>query len=146
MERNVENTTKYLMFKTGGQFYGMPIPPVLQIVVQENITPVKDCPAYIKGTVEFKGAVIPVIDLLFCLCSESTPLSERNCIVVLSIEEERKGYLVENVIEVVDIPEKMEVPASLTEKPEHRFLDGMGSAKGQDIFLMDVPNLLSVLA
>ncbi|AOT71819.1 chemotaxis protein CheW [Geosporobacter ferrireducens] len=146
MALNFEKTTtsKYLMFKTGSQLYGLPIPPVLKVIVQEDIIPLVDCPDHIKGTIISNDTVIPVIDLLFCLRSENTALSEHNSIIVLSIGQELQGYLVDEVIEVTDILEKMEVSTSLAEKPERRFLDGMARLNDQDVFLVGVTNLLSI--
>jgi len=102
---------KYVTFKTGNEYYGLKIKYVNEIVVLQEITEIPESEDYIKGLINLRGNVIPVIDVRLRFRKEPFEYDDRTCIIVINSEETVVGLIVEKIAEVVEIKSEDITPA-----------------------------------
>lgn len=134
---------KYLTFHLGREDYGIEIRHVTEIIGIQKITVIPEMPAYIKGVINLRGKIIPVMDVRTRFRLEPRAYDERTCVVVVNIHETAIGLVVDTVSEVADIPEgNIEPSASLNGARGNAFIKGIGKI-GDDIkIILDVNKLL----
>jgi purine-binding chemotaxis protein CheW len=133
-----EDTLKdmYLTFRLGNEDYGIEIRYVTEIVGLQNITEVPDMPHFVKGVVNLRGQVIPVIDVRLRFNMESREYDERTCIVVVSINETMIGLVVDTVNEVRNIEEdSISPPPKTAGAHSAQYIHGMGKI-GDDVVIL----------
>lgn len=134
---------KYLTFHLGEEDYGIEIAFVTEIIGIQKITEVPDMPEFIKGVINLRGKVIPLMDVRERFRMQFREYDERTCIVVVDINNTAVGLLVDEVSEVVDIPESQVEPAPKTGKgTSSRFIKGMGKMDDEVKILLDVGKIL----
>lgn len=118
---------KYLTFRLGDEDYGIEIRHVTEIVSIQHITEVPDLPAFVKGVINLRGQVIPIIDLRLRFGLQERPYDERTCVVITRIVDNSVGMVVDTVNEVLDIPPELMAAAPAVQKgAAHRFVQGLG--------------------
>lgn len=135
---------KYLLCKLDNEEYGINISHVQSIEELQKIVAVPDLPSYVKGVINLRGMVIPVIDMRLKFGMEPREYDDRTCIVITKIQEKHIGLIVDTVSEVHDIPNaNIEPPPSFKGKSgENRYIAGIGKI-GEDVkILLDVSQLL----
>lgn len=134
---------KYLTFTVGKEDYGIGIYHVTEIIGIQRITDVPDMPPYIKGVINLRGKVIPVMDVRVRFLMPEREYDDRTCIVVVNVSGTAVGLVVDSVREVVDIPERqIELPPEVAESSSQRYISGLGKI-GQDVkILLDVERLV----
>ncbi len=134
---------KYLTFHLAGEDYGIEIIFVTEIIGIQKITEVPDMPEFIKGVINLRGKVIPVMDVRTKFKLEARSYDERTCIVVVDINENSIGLVVDEVSEVVDIPEEqVEPPPKTGQGQSSRYLKGLGKMGADVKILLNVEKLL----
>jgi purine-binding chemotaxis protein CheW len=134
---------RYLTFRVGNEVYGLDIEYVIEIVGMQKITEVPDMPEFVKGVINLRGQVIPVIDVRSRFCMENRAYDDRTCVIVVNINENSIGLVVDMVNEVLDIPEEnVSPPPKVTQGSSSRYLKGMGKVGDQVKILLDVQRLL----
>jgi purine-binding chemotaxis protein CheW len=134
---------KYLTFVIGKEDYGIEIRFVTEIIGIQSITKVPDMPSYVKGVINLRGKVIPVMDVRLRFGVEERPYDDRTCIVVININEQPVGLIVDRVLEVLDIPgSEIEPPPRMRKGRGNRFIQGMGKVGDQVKILLDANKLL----
>ena len=134
---------KYLTFHLAGEDYGIEIAFVTEIIGIQKITDVPDMPNFIKGVINLRGKVIPVMDVRLRFHMDARGYDERTCIVVVDINKTAVGLVVDEVREVVDISEDCVEPPPTTGKgTSSRYLKGMGKMDDEVKILLDAENLL----
>jgi purine-binding chemotaxis protein CheW len=134
---------KYLTFQIGDEDYGIEIRHVTEIIGIQKITEVPDMPAFVKGVINLRGQVIPVMDVRTRFHMEPREYDDRTCVIVVRINESAIGMVVDTVNEVADIPEEAVSPPPMVSKGEgSRYLQGMGKIGGEVKILLDVNRLL----
>ncbi|MDH3394514.1 MAG: chemotaxis protein CheW [Desulfobulbaceae bacterium] len=134
---------KYLTFHLAGEDYGLDISFVTEIIGIQRITDVPDMPDYVKGVINLRGKVIPVMDIRLRFHLPAREYDERTCIVVVEIDSTVVGLVVDQVNEVADIPEKdIEPPPSTKKGGSARYLKGMGKIDNEVKILLNVEALL----
>jgi len=134
---------KYLTFHLAGEDYGLDIVYVTEIIGIQRITEVPDMPTFVKGVINLRGKVIPVMDVRLRFHLPERDYDERTCIIVVDINSSAVGLVVDKVNEVVDIPEKdVEPPPRTTKGATSRYLKGMGKVEDQVRILLNVEKLL----
>ncbi|MGV8057930.1 MAG: chemotaxis protein CheW [Smithellaceae bacterium] len=140
---------KYLTFSLAGEEYGIGILKVKEIIGMMPITIVPQTPAYIKGVINLRGKVIPVIDLRVKFLMNSADYTERTCIIVVEITTAGRtilmGIVVDSVSEVLNIKgtDIEDTPAFGT-KLNTEFILGMAKVGGGIKILLDIDRVLSV--
>ena len=136
---------KFLTFIIGKEDYGIEIRHVTEIIGIQNITEVPDMPPHVKGVINLRGKVIPVMDVRLRFGVEERPYDDRTCIIVININEQPVGLIVDRVLEVLDIPEnEIEPPPKMNMKKgkSNRFIQGMGKVGDQVKILLNANRLL----
>ncbi|MFO7767042.1 MAG: chemotaxis protein CheW [Pelovirga sp.] len=134
---------KYLTFHLAGEDYGIEICHVIEIIGIQAITEVPDMPAFIRGVINLRGKVIPVMDVRARFGLPARDYDERTCIIVINVDSTEVGLVVDEVSEVADIPESQVEPAPRTSKnTEGSFIQGMGKMNNKVKILLDAHKLL----
>ncbi len=134
---------RYLTFQVANEQYGIPIRHVTEIIGMQSITEVPELPDYVRGVINLRGQVIPVIDVRMRFGIGTREYDDRTCIVVVDLDGTQVGLIVDRVAEVLDIPDDDVAPPPTVHKGEaHRFVSGMGKV-GDDVkILLDVGRML----
>jgi purine-binding chemotaxis protein CheW len=135
---------KYLFFKIDRESYGIGIRHVIEIVELQRISAVPDMPEYVKGVINLRGKVIPVVDLRLRFGMNERAYDDRTCIVVSEIGGVSLGFIVDTVEEVLEIPETQVEPAPRfkTVSGRERYIAGMGKVGELVKILLDVEKLV----
>ncbi len=134
---------KYLTFHLADEDYGIEIRYVTEIIGIQKITEVPDMPAFVKGVINLRGKVIPVMDVRTRFMMPPREYNDRTCIVVVNVNGTAVGLVVDEVSEVADIPDhQIEPPPRSSRAASSRYIQGMGKM-GQEVkILLDVNCLL----
>jgi len=136
-------SNRFLTFHLGGEDYGLEIRYVTEIVGVQKITVVPDLPDFVKGVVNLRGQVIPVIDVRLRFKMEARPYDERTCIIVVNLDGAFVGLIVDTVQEVREIPsDKVSAPPRFGHAEKSRYILGMGKVGSEVKILLDVGKLL----
>jgi len=132
----------YLIFRLNHEAFAIPIEYVREIVCLQSITAVPDLPRFYKGIINLRGRVISVMDLCCRLNLEERGYTDRTCIVVVRVEEQTVGLIVEEIREVHYLPPTdIELPSGSMMK-ETGFVTGIGKSEKEVKIILDVKALL----
>jgi purine-binding chemotaxis protein CheW len=135
---------KYLTFVLSGEEYGLEILKVREINGMMAITAVPRMPDYVKGVINLRGKVIPVIDLRLKFGMCETEQTAETCIIVVDVGGSLMGVIVDQVSEVLDIRgEDIEDAPNIGVNIDTGFILGMGKSKGTVKILLDIDKVLS---
>jgi len=130
-------------FKLGNEEYGIEIGSVQEIIRAADITPVPGAPAHVRGVINIRGKIIPVVDLAkrFRLSGAETDDAQR--IVVVELGEKRLGMLVDSVSQVIKVPSGIveDLPEEASSLDDH-FIKGIGKLDDRLIIILDLNNSL----
>jgi len=134
---------KYLTFHLAGEDYGIEIAYVTEIIGIQKIAEVPDMPDFVKGVINLRGKVIPVMDVRTRFKLKPRDYDDRTCIIVVDIDDNAVGLVVDEVREVADIPEsQVEPPPKTGKKTSSRFIKGMGKMDDEVKIILNVSQLL----
>jgi purine-binding chemotaxis protein CheW len=137
---------KYVTFQSGTEFFGIKIQYVNEIIVCQDITEIPECEDYIKGLINLRGKIVPVVDVRLRFGQEPIDYNERTCIIVLNVAENVVGLIVEQIAEVVEINDENILPApsiGKASKAHHVFVQNIGKVGDQVKLLLDPEKLLN---
>ena len=140
---------QYLTFKVADECYAISILDVQEIIEVGHMTRVPMTPAHIRGVINLRGSVVPVVDLCARLGKSVSELSKRSCIVLVEVSagEERQclGMLVDEVNEILEIaPDDLQPAPAFGTDIRTDFIQAMGRIEEEFIILLDVNHVLSV--
>ncbi len=134
---------KYLTFHIAKEDYGIEIAFVTEIVGVQTITSVPDMPDFVKGVINLRGQVIPVIDVRTRFKLPFRDYDDRTCVIVVNLNNISIGLIVDTVNEVLDIPAaQVSPPPAIHAAASGRYLQGMGKTDDSVKILLDVNRLL----
>lgn len=143
-EAQRQKAGKYLTFVLAEEEYGLEILTVREIIGLMDITAVPRTPHHVKGVINLRGKVIPVIDLRLKFGMVEVEHTDETCIIVVSLGDIEVGLLVDKVSEVLDIDEQdIEDTPSFGTSVNTDFILGMGKANGKVTILLDISKALS---
>jgi len=139
---------KYLTFKLGEETYGIEILQVQEIIGMMKVTHFPKAPEFVRGVINLRGKVIPVIDLRLKFFLDGIDDTEKTCIIVIQLETEteqiREGIIVDEVSEVIDILEtEVEQSPSFGVDIDMDFIKGVGKVGERVIILLDMAKIIS---
>lgn len=146
---SISREGKYLTFELDSEEYGLAILKVKEIIGIMNITPVPQTPLYVKGVINLRGKVIPVIDLRLKFKMEPLEYNERTCIIVVNITGESGskimvGIVVDSVSEVLNInADEIEDTPTFGTKLDTEYILGMAKIKGGVKIMLDIDRVLT---
>ena len=140
---------QYLTFMLAGEVFAIGILSIKEIIEYHGLTEVPMMPASVRGVINLRGAVVPVMDLLARFGRPPSAITKRSCIVIVEIQaaDQRQviGVMVDAVNEVLDIaPGDIEPPPAFGARIRTDFVQGMGKVKGKFVILLDVNHVLSL--
>jgi purine-binding chemotaxis protein CheW len=138
---------KYLTFALGSEEFGLEILKVREIIGYMEITAVPQTPSYVKGVINLRGQVIPVIDLRSKFGMETAKVTEETCIIVVEIKQDARKYstgiVVDHVQEVLDIEgENIEEAPQFDSSVNTDFILGIGKVGESVKILLDIDKVL----
>ena len=134
---------KFLTFMLGKDFYGIEIRHVTEIIGIQPITEVPELPEYIRGIINLRGKIIPVVDVRLRFKKTFMEYNDRTCVIVVDIDDLSAGLIVDSVSEVITIPEFDIVPPPDIKKTGNRFIKGIGKVDNDIKMLLDCEKLLN---
>jgi purine-binding chemotaxis protein CheW len=150
MKDSVNTLTSYLSFKLGDETFAANVSKVLNILEMTKITKVPKAPEYMKGVINLRGTVLPLIDTRIKFGLTTTEFTANTCILVLDIQIENDslhvGALVDGVQEVLEIePQQILPPPNIGSKYHSDFISGMYKVgEEQFIMILDMDKVFSV--
>ena len=139
-----EKAGKYLTFVLAQEEYGLEILKVREIIGMMDITAVPRTPQCVKGVINLRGKVIPVVDLRLKFGMPVAEQTAETCIIVVYVGDVEMGILVDKVSEVLDIPgEEIEEAPSFGVNVDTAFILGIGKAGGRVTILLDIGLVLT---
>lgn len=147
-EKSTFAAGKFLTFTLGEESYGVAVLKIREIIRMQKITPVPQMPVYVKGVINLRGKVIPVIDMRLKFEIGEDTVTERTCIVVVQIDntdgvQTSVGLIVDAVEEVVNINEDdVEDPPEIGNQFENDYILGIAKIKGEVKTLLDIDRVI----
>ncbi|WP_374324745.1 chemotaxis protein CheW [Azonexus sp.] len=142
---------QYLTFMLGEEMFAIGILAIREIIEYGQLTEVPLVPRFIRGVINLRGAVVPVIDLSVRFGRSAGEITKRTCIVIIEIAEtpdaqaQQMGIVVDAVSEVLEIaPADIEPPPAFGTRIRTDFISGMGKVGGRFVVLLDVERILSL--
>jgi purine-binding chemotaxis protein CheW len=140
---------QYLTFTLGDEMFAIGILSIREIIEYGNLTEVPMTPPFIRGVINLRGAVVPVIDLSIRFGRQPRETTRRTCVVIIEVETEKghqeMGIVVDAVSEVLEIPAaEIEPPPEFGTRIRNDFIAGMGKVNGNFVVLLDVSRVLSM--
>lgn len=134
----------YLTFAVGDEDYGLDIAVVTEIISVQTITEVPELPAYIKGIINLRGRIIPVMDVRIRFNKEQQEYDDRTCIIVVDVQGTSIGLIVDTVRGVMDIlDEEITDPSSHRSGYENRYISGIGKTQQGVKLLLNLERLVA---
>ena len=139
---------KFLAFCINSKNYGFEIIKVSEVIVLPEITPVPKVPYFVKGVINLRGQIIPLIDLALSLGLNSEEYDDETCVIIVMVSSDKGqklvGFIVDCVSEVFEISAtNIEPPSSCGGYVNDGFLLGIGKVKEKIIMLLDVDKIVS---
>lgn len=146
MDEQSAKTGMYMTFKSGEEYFGLKIQYVSEIVQLQAITEVPGTEDYIRGLINLRGKVIPVIDVSRRFLQPPFEYNDRTCIIVINVKDMQVGLIVETIAEVVDICEDGILPpppVGINEQQQNLYIHGVGKVGDSVKLLLDPDKLLN---
>lgn len=134
---------KFLTFIIDKRTFAFPIRDVLEIIEVQEATPVPEFPNYVKGIINTKGRVIPVIDVRLRFQLEEAEYTERTCIIVVTIMSVEIGFIVDTVNAVLELEESsIAPPPAITTDKVSRYISGIAKVGSDLVIILDSKKML----
>jgi len=144
-----QEDAQYLTFLLGGEMFAIGILGIKEIIEYGSLTAVPMMPKFIRGVINLRGAVVPVVDLSARFGRNASEVTRRSCIVILEVEADSQrqdvGVVVDSVSEVLAIAtSEIEPPPAFGAKIRTDFIGGMGKVGGKFVIILNAGRVLSV--
>ena len=145
----ITETTQYLTFKLGDEVFALDISKVREVLDFAAITKVPRTPEFMRGVINLRGNVVPVVDMRLKFGLTKTEKTVNTCIIIVEISLDGDttvlGALADSVQEVIDLePDKIEPPPKIGTRLKTDFIKGMGNRNEQFIIILDIDKVFSV--
>ncbi len=145
----ITETVQYLTFKLADEIFTFDVAKVREILEMVSITKVPQTPDYMRGVINLRGSVVPVIDLRLNFGMERTEQTINTCIIVVEVNLDGEtivlGVLADSVQEVVEMePQNIEPPPKIGTKLNTDFIKGMGKVDDDFVMILDIDKIFSV--
>ncbi len=135
---------KFLIFILGSEAYGIEIHRAREIIGLLDITEVPQSPEYVKGVINLRGKVMPVVDLRLKFLMDEESHSQKKCIIVVDVNNTSIGLIVDSVSDVTDISSgEIEVAPDFSVGIDPSFIMGLGRESDRVIIMLDMEIVLS---
>jgi purine-binding chemotaxis protein CheW len=135
---------EFLTFRLGAEEYGIDILRVQEIRSYEQPTRIANAPAFIKGVVNLRGVIVPIVDLRLKLGCDSAEYNSFTVVIVLNVKGRVVGAVVDSVSDVLELPSDSIKPApEMSSAVDAGFITGIGSISDRMLILMDIESLMA---
>jgi purine-binding chemotaxis protein CheW len=135
--------SQYLTFTLGDEQYGVEILKVQEIKGYSAVTPIPNTPSYIKGVMNLRGTIVPVVDLRAKLAMAEAEYNQFTVIIVLKVGAKVMGVIVDSVSDVLNIPvSDMQATPDFGRQVDARFMNGMAKAGEKLVVLLDIDRVM----
>ncbi|MBT5305761.1 MAG: purine-binding chemotaxis protein CheW [Candidatus Scalindua sp.] len=139
-----EQEGKYLAFILNNETYGIEILRVREIIGLMDVTTVPQTPEYMKGVINLRGKVIPVIDLRLKFSMQEKEHTDETCVIVVEVNNTSIGIIVDSVSEVLEITRgEIEESPHFGQDIDTSYIMGLGKVKEKIVILLDIEEILS---
>src|SRR5579863_3057232 len=144
----ITETRQYLTFKLGNEVFATDVAKVREVLDLTSITAIPRTPPFMRGVINLRGSVVPVVDLRLCFDMSKTESTRNTCIVVVEVlldsEATVIGALADSVEEVIDLePEQIQPAPKIGTQIRTDFIKGMGKRDTQFIMILDIDKVFS---
>ena len=144
MAEDMNNTTEVLSFRLGGEEYAISILKVQEIRGYDNVTRIASAPEYLKGVVNLRGIIVPIVDMRIKFDVGNPTYDAFTVVIVLNINGHTIGIVVDSVSDVVTLaPEQIKAAPDLGTSVAAEYLQGLGTVDERMLILLDIDKLLS---
>lgn len=133
---------KYLTFILGNESYGIEIKHVTEIIGIQPITEVPELPDFVRGIINLRGKIIPVMDVRLRFKKPYREYNERTCVIVIDISNMSIGLIVDSVAEVLSIPGSEIVTPPDISKSGNKYISGIGKVSNEVKLILDCEKLM----
>nr|WP_304430687.1 chemotaxis protein CheW [uncultured Acetatifactor sp.] len=136
---------KYMTFKSGSEYFGLEIQYVQQIIQFQAITKIPETEDYIKGLINLRGKIIPVVDVRVRFRQGECEYNDKTCILVITVKDTTVGLIVEQIAEVAEIQKENILPPPTigrNDKGHNKYVYGIGKVGTSVKLLLDPEKLL----
>jgi len=134
---------KFLTFTLGNESYGIEIRHVTEIIGIQPVTEVPELPEYIRGIINLRGKIIPVMDVRLRFKKKFREYNDRTCVVVIDVKDVSIGLIVDSVSEVMSIPDTEIVAPPDVSRSGNKYIKGIGKTGNDVKLILDCEKLLS---
>jgi purine-binding chemotaxis protein CheW len=144
----ISETRQYLTFKLGNEVFATDVAKVREVLDLTAITAIPRTPPFMRGVINLRGSVVPVVDLRLCFDMSKTESTRNTCIVVVEVLLDNEatviGALADSVEEVIDLePEQIQPAPRIGTQIRTDFIKGMGKRDTQFIMILDIDKVFS---
>jgi purine-binding chemotaxis protein CheW len=144
----ITETRQYLTFKLGNEIFATDVAKVREVLDLTIITAIPRTPPFMRGVINLRGSVVPVVDLRLCFDMSKTESTRNTCIVVVEVLLDNEatviGALADSVEEVIDLePEQIQPAPRIGTQIRTDFIKGMGKRDTQFIMILDIDKVFS---
>lgn len=148
-----QGSQQYLTFTLNGEVFAIGILNIKEIIEYGTLTEIPMMPSFIRGVINLRGAVVPVVDLSARFGGRQTEVARRTCIVIVEMSQmvedtevrQDLGIVVDSVNEVLEIPPgEIEPPPAFGARIRADFIQGMGKVAGKFVIILNIDRVLSV--
>ena len=145
---NISETVQYLTFKLADEVFALDVAKVREILEITTITKIPQTPEFMRGVINLRGSVVPVIDMRLKFGMSATEQTINTCIIVVEVTLEGDttvlGALADSVQEVVEMePEQIEPAPHIGTRLNTNFIKGMGKHEGEFVMILDIDKVFS---
>jgi len=146
----IADEAQYLTFMLGGEMFAIGILGIKEIIEYGNLTVVPMMPSFVRGVINLRGAVVPVVDLSARFGRKNSDITRRSCVVIIEARADDGhtqdiGLLVDTVSAVLEIPTAhIEPPPNFGAKIRADFISGMAKVEGKFVIVLEVGQVLSI--
>ncbi len=135
---------KFLTFSLGKEMYAIEIKFVTEIIGIQPITEVPELPAYVKGIINLRGKIIPVMDVRLRFKKKAVEYNDRTCVIVVEVKDLSVGLIVDNVSEVLSITDEDIVPPpDMNRGTENKYIKAIGKVEKEVKLILDCERLMN---
>ncbi|MDY6969541.1 MAG: chemotaxis protein CheW [Spirochaetota bacterium] len=148
--RSDDDYVKYLTFKQGNELYGIVVSSVKEVIDYTHVTKVPRAPQYIRGVINLRGDVVPLVDISSLFYNEKNEITKLTCIVIVEVDYDDNnkvmiGMLIDAINSVADISSKdIELPPEFGAKIPVEYISGVGKIENKFVILLNVNKALDI--
>lgn len=143
-EESSQGEAQYLTFNLEKEEYGLDILKVQEIRSYEEVTPIPNAPDFIKGVINLRGLIVPIVDMRIKFGLQNIEYTPFTVVIILNINDRISGVVVDGVTDVISLqPEQIKAAPEVGSKLANEYLIGFGKLDQRTLILLDITKLMT---